>query len=159
MDDKFGFAIERTLQHEGGYAHDPRDPGGETNYGISKRSYPDLDIRHLTRDQAVEIYRRDWWDRYGYDRIHDHLLAAKVFDFAINMGPNRAHRLLQEALVRAGHAEIEVDGKLGPLTVGAANGHDSPALLLGILKGLALDFYRRLGKPEYIKGWTRRALS
>ncbi|WP_425526518.1 glycosyl hydrolase 108 family protein [Xanthomonas oryzae] len=49
------------LSHEGGYVNDPRDPGGETQWGISKRAYPELNIRALTRDQAIEIYRRDYW--------------------------------------------------------------------------------------------------
>ena len=52
----FDYFIERVLVHEGGYVNDPRDPGGETKYGIAKRSYPGVDIRNLTRAQAVGIW-------------------------------------------------------------------------------------------------------
>lgn len=159
MDEKFQYAVGKVLDHEGGYVNDPRDAGGETNFGISKRSYPDPDIKHLTRKQAIGIYRRDWWERYGYERIVDPLLAAKVLDLAVNMGTRRAHKLLQQALVRCGHPEIQVDGILGPKTIAAVNGHEQPGLLLGVFKGLAVDYYLSLNRPEYIKGWTRRALS
>src|SRR5690606_3267043 len=120
MDERFRRAVEVVLQHEGGYANDPRDPGGETKWGISKRSYPHLDIANLTREEAIEIYRRDWWQRYGYGRIDDADVAAKVMDLAIKMGPATAHRLLQEALVFVG-CPVAVDGIIGPQTIGAAN--------------------------------------
>ena len=69
MDERFLVAVEVVLTHEGGYTNNPADPGGETNYGISKRSYPQLDIKALTREQAVEIYRQDWWEKYRYGDI------------------------------------------------------------------------------------------
>ena len=50
-----------TLDHEGGYVNDPTDPGGETNYGISKRAYPKIDIKALTKHEAVKIYYKDYW--------------------------------------------------------------------------------------------------
>ena len=50
--------IEKVLKHEGGYVNDPTDLGGETNFGITKRFYPDVDIKNLTKEQAVEIYKR-----------------------------------------------------------------------------------------------------
>ena len=62
MADRFPAFINRILGHEGGYVNDPQDPGGETNWGISKRSYPGEDIKNLTLDQAAAIYRRDYWD-------------------------------------------------------------------------------------------------
>ena len=57
----FDQAIEVILKHEGGYANNPNDSGGETKYGISKRSYPELNIRGLTRDYAKKIYEQDFW--------------------------------------------------------------------------------------------------
>ena len=54
-DEKFLKAVEMVLAHEGGYSCDPQDPGGETKFGISKKSYPNLDIEHLSRDEAIEI--------------------------------------------------------------------------------------------------------
>ena len=60
---KFEDIIEITLHHEGGYVNDPDDLGGETNFGIAKRFYPDVDIKNLTKDEASDIYRRDYWDK------------------------------------------------------------------------------------------------
>ncbi len=75
---------------EGGYVSDPDDPGGETNMGISKRSYPTLDIKHLTRDDAVAIYYRDFWQKYKLDSIPDPAIRAKVFNMGVLMGMKSA---------------------------------------------------------------------
>jgi lysozyme family protein len=76
------------LKHEGGYVNDPRDPGGETKYGISKRAYPRVNIKALTLEGAREIYRRDYWDRLG--GIEDDLCRMAAFDTAVNCGISRA---------------------------------------------------------------------
>src|SRR5690606_39725856 len=89
-DERFLRAVEVVLEHEGGYVNDPRDPGGETNWGISKRAYPDLDIANLTRTDAIAIYYRDWWQRYEYDRLKDDAVVTKLLDMAVNMGPATA---------------------------------------------------------------------
>ena len=82
-------AIDFVLKWEGGYVHDPLDPGGETNFGISKKSYPDLDIKNLTKEQAVEIYKRDYWLATKCDTL-PYPLDIIVFDTAVNMGRSRA---------------------------------------------------------------------
>lgn len=77
-------AIDQLLLAEGGYVNDPKDPGGETKFGISKRSYPHLDIAGLTREEAIQIYRRDYWDpipAYLSDGMR-----WMVFDSAVNHG-------------------------------------------------------------------------
>jgi lysozyme family protein len=158
MDEKFAYAIEKTLDHEGGHVCRPDDPGGETNFGISKHSYPRLDIKNLTRDQAIEIYRRDWWDRYQYNRIDNTKIAAKVFDLAVNMGSRPANRIFQRAIIRVSDNKISVDGVLGPLTIAAANNCD-PFMLLSMIKVLAIAYDGGLNKPQFLKGWSRRALS
>lgn len=73
----------------GDYVNDARDPGGETNFGISKRSYPRVNIRDLTRDDAVAIYRRDFWDASNCDALPAKLAVA-LFDCAVNQGPGIA---------------------------------------------------------------------
>jgi len=161
-EERFRHAVGVVLRHEGGYVHDPADPGGETKYGISKRSYPELDIANLTREQAIEIYRRDWWERYGYDRLQDDAVATKLLDMAVNMGPATAHRLLQEALVFLGY-DIAVDGIIGPQTIVAANRAD-PRRLLQVLRWLAAHHYYRIAakRPQsraFLIGWLRRAYS
>lgn len=159
MDKRFLKAVEKVLKHEGGYANDPHDPGGETNFGISKRSYPHLIIKTLTREQAVKIYWSDWWQRYGYDMIADLALAAKVFDLSVNMGSQRAHKLLQEAVNRTSPAGLAVDGLLGPLSMEAVNNHPNPKLLLAEFRLSAISFYAGLkNAPRFLLGWVRRAL-
>lgn len=163
MDKKFKFAIEKTLEHEGGYVNDPADPGGETNFGISKRSYPNVDIKNLTRDEAVKIYYRDWWLKYRYGEIEWAIVAAKVFDLAVNMGPKRAHELLQHALRESSVSSpgrfIDVDGIIGDVTLSAINNHSSPGYLLKSLKLEAIKYYAGLRKPKYLAGWIKRALA
>ncbi len=78
---------------EGGYVNDPHDSGGETNFGISKRSYPDMDIKDLTREDAEEIYYRDFWMRPGVQAIADPAMRAKVFNMGVAMGPGVAEHL------------------------------------------------------------------
>lgn len=161
-EERFRHAVEVVLRHEGGYVFDPRDSGGETKYGISKRFYPHLDIANLTREQAIEIYRRDWWERYEYGRIEHVEVAAKVMDLSVNMGPAAAHRLLQEALVFLGH-QLAVDGILGPKTLAAANA-EAPPRLLQVLRWKAAERYFSLAerRPEnraFLFGWLRRAYS
>jgi len=161
-EERFRHAVEVVLRHEGGYVNDPADPGGETKYGISKRAYPHLDIAGLTREQAIEIYRRDWWDRYGYDRIRSLDVATKVFDLAVNMGPAAAHRCLQRALHACGYRLVTVDGVIGPQTINAANAVRPKAMLLAALRAEAAAYYRSLAerRPElkrYEQGWLNRA--
>jgi len=88
----FQKAVDDLIDHwEGGYVFDPDDPGGMTKYGISKRSYPMLDIKSLTRDQAVAIYYRDYWEKYHLDTaIPDPQMKAKVFNMGVLMGMKTA---------------------------------------------------------------------
>lgn len=86
----FEKAFEIVIGVEGGYSNDPNDPGGETMFGISKRAYPNLDIKALTLDDARAIYLRDYWRPAGCDQIEDDALAILVFDAAVNQGVTRA---------------------------------------------------------------------
>ena len=65
----FNQAFKTLIGHEGGYVDDPEDPGGETNFGISKRSYPQEDIPNMTLERATEIYQRDFWWAAGCDAV------------------------------------------------------------------------------------------
>lgn len=161
QDERFVRAVKIVLDHEGGYVNDPDDPGGETRWGISKRSYPDLDIASLTREQAAEIYYRDWWRRYGYSKFDVPEIATKVFDLAVNVGPTAAHKILQRALHACGQRHVVVDGILGPQTIGAAN-DVHPLMLLAALRAEAAAHYRTLvaRNPrlnKYLNGWLNRA--
>ena len=158
MDDRFRKAVEKVLSVEGGHSNDPKDSGGETKFGISKKSYPTLDIKNLTREEAVDLYWRDFWLMYHYDKILDEKIAEKVFSFCVNMGPMRAHVLLQIALNFTGK-HVSVDGHLGPKTLEAINGHSNPAWLLATYQIQAAKFYLKLNSSRYEKGWIARALA
>lgn len=88
----FDRAFQFLIGEEGGYVNDPKDPGGETKYGISKRAYPSEDIKSLTLDRAKHLYKRDYWDRIdGDNRPWNEALC--MFDCAVNMGVTRAREL------------------------------------------------------------------
>lgn len=85
----FNTCVEFILSSEGGYVNDPSDPGGETKFGISKRAYPNVDIKNLTVDGAKAIYKKDYWDAINGDCL-DPDMACAAFDTAVNMGVGRA---------------------------------------------------------------------
>ena len=74
----FEKAVEFVLRMEGGYVNDPKDPGGETNFGIAKKSYPGVDIKNLTEEQAEEIYKRDYWEKYNIGELASDDLALTI---------------------------------------------------------------------------------
>lgn len=156
----FGPAFSFMLPHEGGYVNDPDDPGGETKFGISKRTYPNLDIANLTQEDAAQIYQRDFWNSQPYQMVISQNVANKIFDLAVDMGFHRAHEITQRSCSELGHLTT-ADGKMGPLTVAAINACD-PQQLLDAIRGNARTFYFTLAteKPtnaKFLEGWLRRA--
>jgi lysozyme family protein len=148
----FDEAFEIVIGHEGGYVNNPKDPGGETNWGISKRSYPGVDIKNLTKDGAKEIYLRDYWKRLQSDSLPESI-RFDLFDTAANSGPGTAARLLQRAV---GTAE---DGHIGPLTIAAVNALH-PWEIRAKFNAARLNFMTYLSIwPEFGKGWSRRIAS
>ena len=135
----FARAVALLLGDEGGYSHDPADAGGETNFGICKREYPDTDIKSLTREDAIAIYFRDWWRRYCYSDLPGPI-GAKVFGLAVNMGPEHAARCLQRALRACGRPVTE-DAVVGASTRAAAAAANQLALMAA-LRSEAAAYYR-----------------
>ena len=88
--------IPFVFKWEGGYCNDPDDPGGETHFGIDRRSHPGVDIRNLTRDGAQAIYWREYWRRFDCER-HAKPLGEVFFNACVNCGAGRARKLLVEA--------------------------------------------------------------
>jgi len=156
----FSKAIGYVLANEGGYVNNPSDPGGETNFGISKRAYPYVDIKNLTRDEAAAIYQRDYWK---FDEMASQRVATKLFDACVNMGPSQAVRLLQLALgaVEVG-PPVVADGKLGPETIAHANAADEEKLLdefkARLAKFYAEEAINGTGMAGFLLGWLRRAV-
>lgn len=92
----FRVSLQFTLKWEGGYVNDPSDPGRETKWGISKRAYPNLDIRNLSADQASDIYASDYWLKAGCDSLPLPYCTV-VFDSAVDHGVSRATGWLRQA--------------------------------------------------------------
>jgi len=153
----FGLAIKKTLEFEGGYSNDPHDPGGETKFGISKRSYPDEDIAALTLRRAKEIYRRDYWAPCRLDEFAHQEVAEAVFDFAVNSGPRRAIQALQRVL------GVRADGVVGPKTINAELAADGDLVLARLaverIAHLVRIVEKRKSQRKFIVGWVRRALA
>jgi len=159
MPSDFNIAIQVVLANEGGYSFNPADPGGETNFGISKHAYPDYDIKNLTKDEAAEIYRHDYW---LYGDLNSQDIATKMLDMSVNMGIHRAVILVQTSLNDIGEHCV-VDGIWGLATESTINGSDANVLLPEI-RASQSHYYTQLvaQKPElypFLKGWLRRVQS
>ena len=164
---KFEYAIEKTLEHEGGYVDHPADPGGATQFGISLRWYreavdPEAGIGaiiSLTKDAAIDLYKQHFW-LPEYDLIHEREVAAKIFDMHVNMGKRQAHKLAQRACQAAGR-DVEDDGVIGPATLKAINSAEADTMMAA-LRATQAGFYRGLAMKKesnkaFLNGWLRRA--
>lgn len=147
--DNFQTSINRLLSNEGGYVNDPKDPGGETNWGISKRSYPHVDIKGLTRDQAIAIYKADFWDPISLDEAPLGI-SYQMLDFAVNSGIQTAIRALQRAV---GVADDGVVGNHTRAAIAATEKHD----LIMLFLAERLVFMTNCKNWDAAgKGWARR---
>lgn len=155
-------AFERVIGHEGGLSMDPNDRGNwtggakgvgqlkGTKYGIASHVYPQLDIPHLTLEDAQDIYYRDYWVKAGCNLVPAEV-GFDLFDFAVNSGPATAVKCLQWAV------GADPDGVIGPKTLAAIQKHDSRALRAR-LYGARLEYLTTLPTwPAHGKGWVRRA--
>ena len=151
---KFDEIIEMVLEHEGGYVNHSSDPGGETIYGISKRAYPDLDIKNLTVEQAKEIYRNDYWDRIKGEDLPSGV-ACVVLDYCVNSGVSRASKALQSVCGIANG-----DGIIGPASLNAVwvtVKNTSEEDVINAVTEQRQEFIRALKIYEtFGKGWERR---
>lgn len=152
-------AVEKTLNYEGGLSDDPRDPGGLTNFGISLRAHPELTengIRHMTRTEAIGIYRSIYWPDI-YSSLLDQRLANCLFDFGVTSGVEVAVKTLQRVLGRIITGPVVADGIFGPQTLAMANAAD-PTRLLKEFGVARLQFYASLAKTEFLHSWFARTL-
>lgn len=148
----FDQAFDMVIDREAGYVNDPNDPGGETNYGISKRSYPHEDIRNMTLERAKWIYRRDFWKKAKCDEL-PWPVNFQVFDAAVNSGVRAAVKWLQKAV------GVSADGVIGPKTLAAVRSHD-PRCVSAWMLAYRLRFMTALKNwPHAGKGWARRIAS
>ena len=148
--------IEKTLHYEGGYVNDSTDRGGETKFGISKRSYPDTDIANLTVEQAKKIYKQDYWDKILGDQINSNEIAFEIFDTAVNMGVRTASKLAQTV------AEAYPDGFIGMKSLEKLNNINIELFIVKYkLVKIARYMYlikKRPANKKYLAGWINRTL-
>lgn len=157
----FRLAIPQLLKREGGYVNNPKDYGGETKYGISKRSYPELDIANLTETDAIAIYKRDYWDKMRLDEITSQPIADELFDTGVNAGWNRAIKFLQESLNLLTGSTLAVDGLVGSKTITATNEYRYTKALVTVLNGLQFEHYRKIverdpSQRQFLRSWLSR---
>ena len=149
----FDTAFTKLLGHEGGYVNHPNDPGGETNWGITKAVAREFgytgSMRDLPRDTAKRIYRVKYWDTVKADEMPD-AVRYPLFDAAVNSGVGQAARWLQRAL------GVADDGKIGAITIAKAKQSDGVAVASAMI-GQRLQFMTDLSTwPAFGKGWARR---
>ena len=158
MKTTFNEIIEQVLEHEGGYVNDPNDLGGETNFGITKRFYPDVDIKNLTKEQAKKIYHQDYWRRNKCDVIPTRLRHI-YFDMCVNQGKGTAVKVLQRAC-NSKKADLKVDGGLGPKTLGAIKEYNPslPRVRCYRLKHYYDLVNRKPEQEKFLFGWYRRTM-
>ncbi len=144
----FETCIEIILAEEGGLVDHPNDPGGLTKFGISQRSYPNMDIRALTLDDAKAFYRRDYWNPIRGDDLPP-ALALLMLDSAVNQGTGAAIRLLQEA------ANVRADGVMGGMTITAAQ-QQMPGILQRFAALRAWRYEINRNEEVFGKGWFNR---
>jgi len=145
----FDISFDRLIGNEGEYSDGKGDPGGETKWGISKRSYPRVDIRNLTREGAKDIYRRDFWDALKADTLPGSVMY-QLFDFAVNSGIPTAVRYFQRVI------GVADDGYWGPISIEAAKKISEDDMLI-LLNAERLDFMTRCSNWKIAgKGWARR---
>lgn len=151
--DGFLIYIDRILAHEGGYVNHPRDIGGETNWGITKRTAQangfQGDMRFLSREQAIEIYRKAFWEAYQCDKLPS-ALAFQYFDACINNGYGNAAKMLQRA------CGVVADGMVGERTLEAANKQPEMQLVCKFFAERTRFFTQIRTFDTFGKGWMRR---
>ena len=148
----FEQAFDALIGHEGGYVNNPKDPGGETKYGIAARSYPHIDIKSLTLDDAKTIYYNDFWRPSGASSVKTYDLAYAVFDAAVNSGVVQSKKWLQRGL------RVSPDGIIGVKTHKAMEAltEEGELVVAARMLGYRLSDMTDMRWSTFGKGWARR---
>mgnify|MGYP000022746492 CR=1 FL=1 len=160
--DNYDKALEVILHHEGGYVNHPKDPGGMTNLGVTKRVYEEWvgnevdeeTMRSLTPEMVGPIYKKNYWDKVKGDDLPAGLDLC-VFDFGVNAGPGRAAKYLQKMI------GTTVDGGIGPNTLRALGNYveeiGDVAEVIREYQRSRQSYYEQLSTfSTFGRGWTRR---
>lgn len=157
MKENWEMCFEMVLKHEGGFVNHPKDPGGMTNLGVTKKNWEafldqdvsESEMRALTPDMVKPFYKKNYWDKIRGDELPAGVDYA-AYDLAVNSGTGRAAKYLQEI------AGVPADGVIGPRSVEAIKKCDAESAVEAICT-MRLDFLKGLGNFEtFGKGWTTR---
>jgi len=157
MKENFERALAAVLKSEGGFVNNPKDPGGMTNLGVTiktwesfvGRNVTEKEMRNLTPEMVGKMYQQKYWNAVKADDLPEGV-DYLAFDFAVNAGPGRAAKLLQQAV------GVTADGAIGPATLKAVAAMQ-PADLIEKYSAAKEAFYRSLPTFEtFGKGWLRR---
>lgn len=156
-------AFDKTMINEGGgkYHKIKGDSGGATKWGISQKAFPKLDIKNLTKEEAIEIYQDSYWNEIKGDSITDQDKANKLFDIVVNIGVGRGVQMFQEVLTVLGK-KIVIDQSFGNKTLEAINDVDKD-FFIAVLKNKLAVYYLTITKhnrvyAKFLLGWMRRAM-
>jgi len=151
----FDYAVEKVMEIEGGYVNDPTDPGGETKFGISKRTFPQEDIFNLTRDRARELYLHHYWLPGKCAQLPKRLRLI-YFDMCVLHSQFTAVKVLQRALNGAGISTV-VDGILGEATLKNATYLEPERLRAYRVLRIARIVIAKPSQEKFWFGWYKRA--
>ena len=157
MKSNYDKCLETILHHEGGYVNHPKDPGGETNLGVTKRVYEEhggtKDMKDLLVEDVAPIYKKGYWDKMKGDDLPGGLDLC-VFDFGVNAGPGRAAKFLQSMI------GTTVDGGIGPNTLAKVEEYvreNGEHETVKKYQEMRQKYYEQLSTfATFGKGWTRR---
>ena len=157
MNKNYDKCLETILHHEGGYVNHPKDPGGETNLGVTKRVYLEhggtKDMKDLLVEDVAPIYKKGYWDKMKCDDLPSGLDLC-VFDFGVNAGPGRAAKFLQQMI------GTTVDGGIGPNTLAKVEEYvreNGEHETVKKYQEMRQKYYEQLSTfATFGKGWTRR---
>jgi len=159
MNENWEMAFQMVLKHEGGYVNNPKDPGGMTNLGVTKKvweeyvghSVDENIMRGLTPDMVQPLYKKNYWDRIKGDQLPDGVDYA-AYDLAVNSGVGRAAKYLQQI------AGVPADGMIGPKSIEAIKACPAEEVV-DALCDMRLEFLKRLPTwTTFGKGWERRVV-
>ena len=157
MKSNYDKCLKTILHHEGGYVNHPKDPGGETNLGVTKRVYEEhggtKDMKDLLVEDVAPIYKKGYWDKMKGDDLPGGLDLC-VFDFGVNAGPGRAAKFLQSMI------GTTVDGGIGPNTLAKVEEYvreNGEHETVKKYQEMRQKYYEQLSTfATFGKGWTRR---
>ena len=164
---EFSEIIEEVLEAEGGFVNDPDDKGGATNFGVTQSSYSAYlgskasveDVRNMTREEAKECYKQDFWNPAKVDRLPENLRHI-YFDMVVNMGRKNAGKIIQQAVnTKKNQTLLEVDGIVGSGTLS----HVTSLTLKDVLVERSMffanncfdgsRFAKRTRQNKFLRGW------